>query len=91
MCHSGQPEIELQILAYLDEHPQAQDSLRGVAEWWLLERKIKYQIELVKAALAALVEKNLIIEHRESSAGLESNLYELNKDKREEIKKLLEP
>ena len=39
-----------QILAYLVEHPKAQDTVEGIVEWWLLERAIKYQkTQIVKA------------------------------------------
>jgi len=31
-----------EILAYLADHPDAQDTLAGIFEWWLLERKITY-------------------------------------------------
>ena len=55
-------EIASEILAYLTEHPNAQDTLDGVAQWWLLERKIRCQTKAVEAALAELVSKGLLAE-----------------------------
>jgi hypothetical protein len=47
--------IQKDILAYLAVNPTAQDTLEGIVEWWLLERKIEQAAEAVKASLAKLV------------------------------------
>ena len=47
--------IERQILDYLRENPEAQDTVRGVAEWWLLKQQIVQSTADVEAALANLV------------------------------------
>ena len=49
--------IERQILDYLAENPGAQDTLRGVVEWWLLKQKIEQTMADVEAALRNLVAK----------------------------------
>jgi hypothetical protein len=68
-------EIVREILAYLAEHPDAQDTLDGIVQWWLLERKIRYHVSMVKDALAELVQKGLLIEIK----GKESHTrYQLN-------------
>lgn len=53
-------EVACEILFYLEEHPDAQDTLDGIIQWWLLERKIKYHIGIVKEALAELLKSKLI-------------------------------
>lgn len=58
-------EIGREILAYLSDHPQARDTLEGIVEWWLLERKIKYQTKIIKEALSELVDKRLVFERQE--------------------------
>ena len=57
-------QIGFQILAYLAEHPEAQDTLEGIVEWWLLERQIKFQSDRVQAALSELVSQGLILEKK---------------------------
>lgn len=43
------------ILEYLREHPGAQDTVEGIVEWWLLERRIRQGAVEVEAALVELV------------------------------------
>jgi hypothetical protein len=47
--------IERQILDYLSERPTAQDTLRGIAEWWLLKQTIAQTTAEVEAAVTKLV------------------------------------
>lgn len=83
---SKESEIAHEILAYLDERPEAQDTVEGIAQWWLLERRIFHQINMVREALANLVKEGLVVER----TGLNSNTrYQLNLERREEIRKLL--
>jgi len=49
-----------EILAYLADHPQAQDTVKGIVEWWLLEQRIKRAKTQVKAVLAQLVGEELM-------------------------------
>ena len=74
-----------QILSYLIEHPEAQDTLEGIAEWWLLERAIKSQETQIVKAVAELVAKGFIIEHK----GRDSQThYRINQAKYREIQEL---
>ena len=79
-------EIAHEILAYLVDHPEAQDTLEGILQWWLLERKIKYQVKMVKQALAELVAKGFILEQEGEDARIR---YRLNTDKHERIRAFL--
>ena len=78
---------EFQILAYLADHPKAQDTLEGIVEWWLLERTIKFQESQIVKALSELVDKGLIIAHRGKDAQMQ---YRINQDKISEIQQLIE-
>jgi hypothetical protein len=51
----SEPAIERQILEYFAAHPAAQDTLRGVVEWWLLKQRIVEAASEVEAALGSLV------------------------------------
>ena len=76
-------QIGIQILAYLNEHPEAQDTLEGIVEWWLLERQTKFQKARVKEALNDLVALGMILE----IVGLDSQIhYRVNSSKYDEIR-----
>ena len=78
-------QIINEILAYLAEHPKAQDTLEGIVEWWLLERQIKFQMAQVKKALAELVAKGLILEKKGPNS---QTHYRINQAKSKEIQEL---
>lgn len=80
------PEIAHEILAYLAEHPEAQDTLDGIVQWWLLEQKIKFQTNVVKEAIAELVGEGLLLEYKSRDSRIH---YRTNQSKSEEIRKLL--
>ena len=81
----GRP-IADEILAYLVKHPEAQDTLEGITEWWLLEQQIKRETAKAKEALEELVAKGLILERR----GMDSRIYyKINPIKYGEIQVLL--
>lgn len=58
----GNDEVAREILTYLADHPNAQDSFEGIVQWWLLERKIRHQINLVKQVLDNLVKEDQLVE-----------------------------
>ena len=81
------PQTGHQILAYLVEHPEAQDTLEGIVEWWLLERAIRYQKSEIIKAISELVAKGFIVEEK----GRDSQThYRINHRKYKEIRNLLE-
>jgi len=82
---NDESKIGNEILAYLVEHPKAQDTLEGIVEWWLLERKIEFETARVKEALSKLVARGLILEKNGSNSKIH---YRINQSKYEEIKGL---
>lgn len=52
--------MALQILDYLSHHPKAQDTVDGIAEWWMLEQHIRHVIAQVKKAVEELLDAGLI-------------------------------
>ena len=57
---SNPSEICQGILQYLHDHPEAADSLDGIASWWLPQSGHSVTIESVQAALVQLVEEHRI-------------------------------
>lgn len=51
----GETEIEMVLLAYLQQHPQAADTLRGIANWWLPLQRYENGRQQVERALTGLV------------------------------------
>ncbi len=74
------------ILAYLNEHGDAQDTVEGIAEWWLLRQSINRCASNVEETLAGLVEAGLILRRR---AGDSRVLYQLNRQRAQEVRLLL--
>lgn len=65
------------------EHPEAQDSLEGIVEWWLLDQQIRRSVAEVEAALTQFVSEGLIVTRQ----GLDGRIrYRLNPEKEIEIR-----
>jgi hypothetical protein len=86
MCKAEKGQTSLDILTYLASNPGAQDTLEGVAEWWLLEQKIKNHTAEVKEALEDLIWRGLVLEHRGKD---ERSHYRVNRRKLKEISKII--
>ncbi len=54
--------VAQQILAYLNRHRHAQDTLEGIAEWWLVEQRVRHVVGDVKKAVGELVAQGLVLE-----------------------------
>ena len=73
-----------EIWRYLVEHPEAQDTIEGIADWWLTERRVRQGIAEVEAALQLLVDKGLVGVVR---AGDGKKHYSLKRKKQKNIRK----
>jgi hypothetical protein len=73
-------------LRYLKEHPNAKDTLDGIAQWWLLREWTERQVKEIEQAVSLLVSKDLILQT--SRTGLPA-YYELNHQKAQEISNFL--
>jgi hypothetical protein len=57
-------QIAGRILDYLQKHPDAGDTLEGIASWWLGLQQIEISVNEVKDALNDLVEEGVIGMHK---------------------------
>ena len=48
-------DVDRAVLAYLEAHPSAADTLEGITAWWLEQRRIRYGVEIVSSALERLI------------------------------------
>jgi hypothetical protein len=74
------------ILQYLHKNPDAQDTLAGIAEWWL-PKQVTTQATAVKEALALLIADELILEVKGKDA---QSHYRINDRKWAQIETILE-
>ena len=76
------PPYVREILAYLADHPDAQDSLDGILEWWVLERLISLHRGEIRLAVQELVERGILEENQRPGSPA---LYRLNPKQREHM------
>jgi hypothetical protein len=50
-----------EILRYLAQNPEANDTVEGIVEWWLLEQRINHSVAEVTAVLAEFRAQGLIV------------------------------
>jgi predicted transcriptional regulator len=84
---TNKSKIGKEILTYLVEHPEAQDTVEGIAEWWLLEQRIREQISVIEKALSELVDKGFVLEQSGRNG---RTRYLINRRKQRQIKAFLD-
>lgn len=82
MNEKKKEQLANEILQYLIDHPKAQDTLKGIANWWLLGRTTKHPTALVREVLDQLVDKRYVIAYQGSDS---QTHYKINPRKRKEI------
>jgi hypothetical protein len=50
------------IVGYLVEHPHASDTLRGIAEWWIIRQQVRTEVNTLKKVLRQLTESGVLEE-----------------------------
>jgi Fe2+ or Zn2+ uptake regulation protein len=75
-----------EILGYLMRHPDANDTVKGIVEWWLLEQRIEQSVAQVTAALAELAASGLILANQGADGQVH---YRVNRNKQADIMKRL--
>jgi hypothetical protein len=58
----GCSPLAKEILSYMARNPDAQDTLEGIVEWWLLEHRIRTGTTLVRKALGELAALGVVDE-----------------------------
>jgi hypothetical protein len=56
-------EVAEQVARYLDAHPEASDTVEGIAKWWLSRQRLDDTRELVRAALDLLIARGVVEPH----------------------------
>ena len=79
-------ETAHKILAYLMDNPDAQDTLEGILDWWLLQQDLQRNIALVRKALDELLDKRFLLERKGND---KRKYYQVNHEKLTEIATLI--
>jgi len=87
ICLPDKSQVAREILAYLDTHPEAQDTVEGILQNWLSNRKNQYTPILVQEVIKDLV---LVGTIREETTTGQSSVYRLNQAARNRMRTLAE-
>jgi hypothetical protein len=82
----AEQQIAYDILSYLAENPDAQDTLKGISEWWLSEQTGEPNTALVEEVLTILVSDGLVVAREREGA---QTYYKVNRRRLKEITVLL--
>ena len=69
--------IAVQILSYLEQNPDAGDTLEGIATWWLEHQRVEQVVDEVVEALDYLLKKKEIRVFKLQSG---SSFYKINQN-----------
>jgi hypothetical protein len=75
------------ILAYLIDHPEADDTIEGIAQWWILKQRIRQQILVIEKALGVLVDKGFVLKQCSRNG---RTCYRINRRMHKQIAAFLE-
>jgi hypothetical protein len=59
---TSEREMAEAILSYLTEHPEASDTLEGIAEWWIMRQRVRVEVVTLKRVLCHLTDGGLLEE-----------------------------
>jgi hypothetical protein len=54
--------LEEAILDYLREHPDAMETRDGIAQWWVMRRVVRAEVEAITRVLRALTDRGVLEE-----------------------------
>ena len=55
--------VAQEINRYLEQHPQASDTMEGIVQWWLTHQRFEQAWDTVHKALEHLVAKGSVAKH----------------------------
>jgi len=86
MHEQRRSQVAHAILEYLWNHPDAQDTLSGISQWWLPDESLRSRATSVEEALADLVSAGLVVERRSKDSQVH---YGINRSKLQRVRAFL--
>ena len=80
-------ELARAILRYLEAHPEAKDTVEGIAQWWLLHAVARAPARASRTGYVLVVSQGLILEIRRPGV---PPYYQRHPQRREAITRFLE-
>jgi len=80
-------ETSHKILAYLMDNPDAQDTLKGIVDWWLLQQDLRRNVALIKKAVDGLIRNGFLLERLGNGR---TKYYQVNRGRLPEISALID-
>jgi hypothetical protein len=71
--------VAREILSYFLRHPEAADSLTGIARWRLMQETVRHSVEQTSAALSWLIAAGYMREETRVATG---QIFQLNPERR---------
>jgi hypothetical protein len=69
------------------DNPEAQDTFKGIVDWWMLQQDIKRNIALIKKVVDRLIHKGFLLE----KLGMDkTKYYQVNRERLAEISALIQ-
>lgn len=73
-------------MSYLLHNPDAQDTLEGIAQWWLLERCLEPRLVEIRQAVEDLTEQGLLVARGGHG---QPQRFQIHRDRLAEIRRVL--
>lgn len=58
----SESDVYRAVVGYLDENPEAMDTLDGIAEWWVMRQRIRTSVTTVARVVRRLVSEGTLEE-----------------------------
>jgi hypothetical protein len=79
-------EVAREILRYFLRHPEAADSLAGIARWRLMQESVRHSVEKTGEALRWLIDEGYMREETRLATG---QIFQLNSARRKAAEEFL--
>ncbi len=66
----GDERIEASIIGYLEDNPDAMDSLAGIAEFWVMHQRVRTEVMDLAGVLERLVTRGVLEQIGEGPSAL---------------------